>query len=92
MAQQQFNNQQITQKTAFVIFVKGSIAPVILYLDDPNKVYENVQNLIRSPQAPKVFEIEANGPVKKVTFVTSEITGCALQDEMYVQKWKKGLI
>ena len=86
MAQQQFNNQQITQKTAFVIFVKGSIAPIILYLDDPDKVYENGQNINRNPQAPKVFEIEAYGPVKKVTFVTSEITGCALQDEMYVQK------
>ncbi len=86
MTQQQFNNQQLKQKTAFIVFVKGSIAPVVLYLNDPIKVYENVQSLIRNPQAPRVFEIEANGPVKKVTFVTSEITGCALQDEMYIQK------
>ena len=83
---QQFNNQNIKQKTAFVVFVKGSIAPVMLYLDDPVKVYENVQSIIRGAQPPKIFEIEANGPVKKVTFVTSEITGCALQDEVYIQK------
>ena len=83
---QQFNNQNIKQKTAFVVFIKGSIAPVMLYLDDPIKVYENVQSIIRGAQQPKIFEIEANGPIKKVTFVTSEITGCALQDEVYIQK------
>ncbi len=86
MSQQQFNNQNIKQKTAFVVFVKGSIAPVVLYLDEPAKVYEHVQNIIKSNTVPKVFEIEANGPIKKVTFVTSEITGCALQDETYIVK------
>jgi len=83
---QQFNGQQVTKKTAFVVFVKGSIAPVVLYLDNPEKVYEQVQNIIKDQNAPKIFEIEANGPVKKVTFVTSDITGCALQEEMYIQK------
>lgn len=83
---QQFNNQNVKQKVAFIVFVKGSIAPVVLYLDDPYKVYENVQNIIRGPQAPRIFEIEANGPIKKVTFVTSEITGCALQEEIHVGK------
>lgn len=84
---QQFNNpQSLNKKVAFVVFVKGSIAPIVLYLDDPAKVYENVQNIIRNPQAPKVFEIDANGPIKKVTLVTAEVTGCALQEEVHIGK------
>ena len=83
MAQQYTN---IKTKVAFIIFVKGPIAPVVLYLDDPKKVYENVQNIIKAPNPPKIFEIEANGPIKKVTFVTSEITGCALQEEAHLGK------
>ena len=83
MAKQYTN---IKTKVAFIIFVKGSIAPVVLYLDDPKKVYENVQNIIKAPNPPKIFEIEANGPIKKVTFVTSEITGCALQEEAHLGK------
>lgn len=82
---QQFNGQ-INKKVAFIVFVKGSIAPIVLYLDDPYKVYDNVQNIIRSPQPPKFFEIEANGPIKKVTFVTNEVTGCALQEEVTLGK------
>ncbi|MDO5438080.1 MAG: hypothetical protein Q4F80_07790 [bacterium] len=86
MAQQFSNAQSVNKKVAFIVFVKGSIAPVVLYLDDPVKVYENVQNIISNPQAPRIFEIEANGPIKKVTLVTSEVTGCALQEEVYIGK------
>lgn len=86
MSQQYTKSQPVNKKIAFIVFVKGSIAPVVLYLDDPKQVYENVQNIIRNPQAPRVFEIEANGPIKKVTLVTSEVTGCALQEEVYIGK------
>ncbi len=83
---QQFNKPNLKARIAFIVFVKGSIAPIVLYLDDPHKVYENVQGIIRSVQPPKFFEIEANGPIKKVTFITSEVTGCALQEEMHLGK------
>lgn len=86
MSQQFTSSQNINKKVAFIIFVKGSIAPVVLYLDDPNKVYENVQNIINSPNAPKIFEIEANGPIKKVTVITADVTGCALQEEIHFSK------
>lgn len=80
---QQSTPKKTKQKIAFIVFVKGSIAPIVLYLDEPVKVYENVQRIIESTNAPKMFEIEANGPIKKVTLVTSEITGCALQEEFH---------
>ena len=78
--------QTLNKKVAFIVFVKGSIAPIVLYLDDPIKVYNNVQGIIRSAQPPKFFEIEASGPIKKVTFVTAEVTGCALQEEVMLGK------
>lgn len=86
MSKQYTNSQPVNKKVAFIVFIKGSIAPVVLYLDNPAQVYENVQEIIRNPQAPRVFEIEANGPIKKVTLVTSEVTGCALQEEVYIGK------
>ncbi len=83
---QQFNNQGVNKRIAFIVFVKGSIAPIVLYLDEPYKVYDNVQNIIRNTTPPKFFEIEANGPIKKVTFVTNEVTGCAIQEEVQFGK------
>lgn len=86
MTQQFSNSHPVNKKVSFIVFVKGSIAPVVLYLDEPAKVYENVQKIIKNPASPRVFEIEANGPVKKATFVTGEVTGCALQEEIYIGK------
>lgn len=86
MAQQYTNTQTLSKKVAFIIFVKGSIAPIVLYLDEPEKVYENVQSLLNNPNPPQSFEIEANGPIKKVSVVTSEVTGCALQEEVHLGK------
>ena len=75
-----------TKKIAFIVFIKGSIAPIVLYLDDPQKIYDNVQGIIRSSNPPKFFEIEANGPIKKVTLVTADVAGCALQEEIQFGK------
>ena len=86
MAQQYTGPQKISKRTAFIVFVKGSVAPVVLYLDDPQKVYDNIQGLINNPKAPKIFEIEANGPIKKVTLVTADVAGCALQEEVHFGK------
>ncbi len=86
MSQQQYTSHPINKKTSFIVFVKGSVAPIVLYLDEPIKVYQNIQNLLRSPQPPKFFEIEASGPIKKVTLVTSEVSGCALQEEIVIGK------
>ena len=86
MSQQFTGPQSVKKKVAFIVFVKGSIAPVVLYLDDPEAVYDNIQNIITSPNPPKIFEIEANGPIKKVTLVTAEVTGCALQEEIHLGK------
>lgn len=78
--------QNIQTKISVLIFVKGAVAPIVLYFDNPVAVYENIKTIIQANEAPKVVELEANGPVKKVSLITSEITGTALQEEQYLIK------
>lgn len=86
MVQQYSNTQTLSKKVAFIIFIKGSIAPIVLYLDDPEKVYDRVLDILNNPNPPEIFEIEANGPIKKVSVLTKEVTGCALQEEIHMGK------
>ena len=82
----QFSQQNIKIKTSLLIFLKGSVAPIVLYLDNPEAVYNDIQRILKEAQAPKMIELEAIGPVKKVSLVSSEITGLALQEEQYMMK------
>lgn len=80
------NMQNIQTKTSLIIFLKGSVAPVILYFEDPKSIYDNIKEVITSSKTPKMIELEAIGPLKKISLLTSEITGLALQEEQYVVK------
>lgn len=82
----QFNPNNIKTKISLLIFVKGSVAPVVLYLENPEGVYNDIQNIIKAASAPKMIELEAMGPIKKVSLVSSEISGLALQEEQYMVK------
>ncbi len=82
----QFSQQNIKIKTSLLIFLKGSVAPIVLYFDNPEAVYNDIQRILKEAQAPKMIELEAIGPVKKVSLVSSEITGLALQEEQYMMK------
>ena len=82
----QFPNQpqvQIQTRTALLIFVKGSSAPVVLYVDNPQAQYEELQQLMKSPSA-GIIEKEGNGPIKKVSIHANQIASVALQEEQYV--------
>ena len=79
---QQYLPQQKT-RTALVLFLKGAATPVVLYFDNPQAVYLEIKQLMKNP-APVLVEKEANGPVKKISFVSTQIAGVALQDETYV--------
>lgn len=81
---QQNNNIQI--KISLLIFVKGSVAPVVLYFENPKKIYEDIKEILKAAEAPRMLELEAVGPIKKVSLMTSEISGLALQEEQYIMK------
>lgn len=80
---QQFTTPQIKTRTALLVFIKGSSAPVVLYVENPQSVYEEIQQLLKS-QTSQVIEKEGTGPIKKVTLHSSQISAVALQDEQYV--------
>lgn len=82
--QNQQNNQNIQTKTSLLIFLKGSVAPIVLYLENPVKVYEDIKIILKNTEAPKMIELEAIGPLKKISLSTIEISGLALQEEKYM--------
>lgn len=83
MAQQFSGTPQIKVRTALLIFIKGASAPVVLYLENPQAVYEEVQQLLKSASN-ILFEKEGNGPIKKFSVIANQISAVALQDEQYV--------
>lgn len=83
MATQFSGTPQIKTRTALLIFIKGSSAPVVLYIENPQGAYEELQQILKS-QTSTIIEKEANGPIKKVTFHSNQIAAVALQEEQYV--------
>lgn len=83
MATQFSGTPQIKTRTALLIFVKGSSAPVVLYVENPQSVYEEIQQLIKSGSS-LLVEKEGNGPIKKLSLQANQISAVALQDEQYV--------
>lgn len=79
----QFTTPQIKTRTALLIFVKGSSAPIVLYVENPQATYDELQNLIKT-QGSGLVEKEGNGPIKKLTVHASQISAVALQEEQYV--------
>lgn len=80
---QQFTPQQFKTRTALLVFIKGSSAPVVLYVENPQSVYEELQQAIKT-QLATLIEKEGTGPIKKLTVLANQISAVALQDEQYV--------
>ncbi len=76
---QQFNTQTQT-RLALLLYAKSWAMPVVLYFQNPEEKYEEIQNIIKNPTQ-KVVEFEATGPVKKFSILASEITSVGLQEE-----------
>lgn len=83
MATQFGGTPQIKLRTALLIFIKGSSAPIVLYVENPQATYEELQQLMRS-QSATLVEKEGTGPIKKVSVLANQISAVALQDEQYV--------
>ena len=79
----QFPQPNFKVKTSILVFGKGWAAPLVLYFENPEEKYKELQELISS-QSSKVIELIAQGPVKKVTISSSQIVGVALQEEQHL--------
>lgn len=83
---QQYNNpnaQNIKKRNAILVFIKGSTAPLVLYVKEPQALYEELAELVRT-QKSVLVEKETDGPIKKVCFLSSQIAAIALQEEQYI--------
>ena len=80
---QQFNAQNIKKRISVLVFLKGSTAPLVLYVEKPEELYVELQQSIKSAAA-TLIEKETLGPLKKVCFVSNQIAAVAIQEEQYV--------
>lgn len=64
-----------------LVFLKSLSAPVVLYAENATQLYEEIKQVIRtaSPQSPKLIEKQGMGPLKKVCFLDTEVSGVAMQ-------------
>ncbi len=79
---QQYNPQNIKKRTSVLVFLKGSTAPLVLYVENPEELYIELQTAIKSATA-KLIEKETQGPLKKVAFISNQIAAVAIQEEQY---------
>ena len=83
MAQQFVNQGPQKTRTAVILFLKGSATPIVMYFDNPQAVYAEFKQLMKSP-TPVLVEKEPMGPIKKLCFVSTQISSVVLQEEPYV--------
>lgn len=81
---QQFKPQNFKTKTSILLFGKSWAAPLVLYFENPVQTYNEIQEILKSAAAPKLIEFEALGPVKKVSVLSNQIAGVAMQEEQHI--------
>lgn len=71
-----------------LVFLKSLSAPIVLYSDNPVSLYEEIKRHIQqaNTSSPKLLEKPGSGPLKKVSFLDTEISGVALQAEMQAMR------
>ena len=80
---QQFNPQNVKTRTSVLVFIKGSAAPLVLYVENPQDLYAELSQAMKSLTAVYI-EKETSGPLKKVCFISNQIAALAMQEEQYV--------
>lgn len=80
---QGMNAQNIKKRYAVLVFIKGSTAPLVLYVQDYKALYQELSERMVSPNA-VLIKKETEGPLKEVCFVSNQIAALAIQEEQYL--------
>ncbi len=83
---QQYNNpnaQNIKKRYAVLVFIKSSTAPLVMYVKEPQQLYDELVGLMQS-QKTVLFEKDTEGPIKKVCFLSNQLAAVAIQEEQYM--------
>ncbi len=83
---QPFNQaSQIKKRLAVLVFLKATTAPLVLYVDDPIALYDELSMILKlNSQVGKLIEKNTLGPIKKVCIQSTQICAIALQEEQYM--------
>lgn len=70
-------------QASVLVFMKSLSTPIVLYSENPTHLYEEIKQFIRTanPQSPKLIEKPGLGPLKKVAFLDTELSGVAMQTD-----------
>ena len=77
------NAQKIKIRYAVLVFLKGSTAPLVLYVNEYMELYKELSEYMKSNQA-VLIEKDTEGPLKKVCFISNQIAAVAIQEEQYM--------
>ena len=80
---QGMNAQNIKKRYAVLVFIKGSTAPLVWYVQDYQALYQELSERMVSPNA-VLIKKETEGPLKEVCFVSNQIAALAIQEEQYL--------
>ncbi len=85
MSQPFAQNTQIKKRISVLVFLKGTTAPLVLYVENPQELYDELSQIVKlnSPTG-KMIEKNTLGPIKKVCIQASQICAVALQEEQYM--------
>ena len=86
MTQHFQNSPQVKTRKAVLILMKHSAPPLVLYVDNPDELYEELKKAIKTANTamPKLIEKTAKGPVKNFAVLDTQLAGVAIQEENYL--------
>ena len=86
MTQHFQNSPQVKTRKAVLIMMKHSAPPLVLYVDNPEELYEDLKQAIKTANnsMPKLIERQAKGPVKMLSVLDTQLAGVAIQEESYL--------
>ena len=82
---QGMNPQNIKKRYAVLVFIKGSTAPLVLYVQDYQGLYQELCERMQSPNAVLIRK-ETEGPLKEVCFISNQIAALAIQEEQFINQ------
>lgn len=76
---------QLKKRMSVLVFLKGTTAPLVLYVENPVELYNELSQVLKlNSPTPKIIEKNTIGPVKKVCLQSTQICAVAIQEEQYV--------
>ena len=80
-----FSQANVKTRNSVLVFLKGTTAPLVLYVDNPIGVYEELSSILKkNSPTPMLIEKSTMGPIKKVCINSTELAAVALQEEQYM--------